>query len=115
MAYTRLNPKDNLTDSGWLYLKNSGNVTTGRYRKLGGVVYLDVSLGGWEQIMVNSSGVNLGTLPAGYRPSDTAVVSATLMTNGSGQLSVGTDGAVTAYNFATASWYFAAFIAFPVG
>ena len=115
MAYTRLNPKDNLTDSGWLYLKNSGNVTTGRYRKLGGVVYLDVSLGGWEQVMINSSGVVLGTLPAGYRPADTAVVSATLMTSGSGQLSVGTDGTVTAYNFATASYYFAAFIAFPVG
>ena len=115
MSYSRLNPKDNLTDSGWLYLKNSGNVTTGRYRKLGGVVYLDVSLGSVEKITVNSSGVTIGTLPAGYRPSDTAVVSATLKASGSGQLSVGTDGTVTAYNFATASYYFAAFIVFPVG
>ena len=115
MAYTRLNPKDNLNDSGWAFLRASNNATTGRYRKLGGVVYLDISLGAPEQITVDSSGVYIGTLPEGYRPSDTAVIAATIMTSGSGQLTIETGGGVRAYNFATASKYFAAFIAFPVG
>lgn len=102
-------------DSGWQQLKNSSNVQVGRYRKLQGVVYLDINLGAPQNISVGSSGTVLGTLPEGYRPSTSLSIGAATKgsSSTSAQLSVSNAGVVTGYIFGATAIYYGAFVAFP--
>lgn len=104
-------------DSGWQSLENVNNTQVGMYRKLMGVVYLRVQIGASENINVDSSGTQLGTLPSGFLPSALGPTETVFPAISDGTenaaLSIGANGEVTAYRYGAGGVEFAAYAVFP--
>ncbi len=83
------------------------------YMKHDNVVYVTIDLGGSQGMSITSSGVNLGTLPSGCRPSSQIQCAAVGKANNIGMLRVTTGGDIVAFLFGSTSVYFAATVSYP--
>ena len=97
-------------DTAWITLNG-----TIKYRIHHGVCYVcgDSVSGGTS---VGTSGTNVGTLPAGARPSITVTGAASTKSNtANGQFSIDSSGVIKVWNLSTTSPYWCFTAAFPVG
>lgn len=89
--------------SARLKIISSGNAW---YRRIGNMVEVSVSITNTDAITATAQGVQIGTLPTGYRPPVQIDVGATVKGNGSGQLSVLSNGIIRIYSFASNTQYY---------
>lgn len=84
------------TDTGWLNVAGSAVTGTARYRRLSGVVFVQVDGNATTVSGTPFTIAAAGAIPAGFRPSVVQVRGSGYFNGYAGNMSVGTDGSINA-------------------